>query len=203
MTCIERRSLSQVYDPGMTSAKHPRRRNAPQTRLRILAAAQQTFSRNGYSQTGIRDIAKIAQVNSALVSRYFGSKAALFEAALIDAMRVDEVVAGDRARLGERLARAFLDPALEIRPPALIGLSLGDPEARDIAARVTQEHVIRPMARWLGPPDAHARALELFMLAMAFVAYSRQLPLISAHKGSEKKVATWFAESVQQIVDRR
>jgi AcrR family transcriptional regulator len=186
----------------MNPAKTPRRRDATKTRQRILAAAQQAFSGSGYSQVGIRDIAAIADVNSALLLRYFGSKSALFEAALIDAMRLDDVLTGDRARLGVRLMHVFLDRRLEIRPPALIGLSLGDPDARDIAARVTQTHVIQPMARWLGPPDAHARSLEIFMLAMGFVAYSRQLPVISSNKASQKKVAAWFARTVQQIVDR-
>jgi AcrR family transcriptional regulator len=203
MTCSERGQELSSYGPRMSPPPPPKRRNAPQTRLRILAAAQQAFSRTGYSQTGIRDIAAIADVNSALLLRYFGSKSALFEAALIDAMRLDEVFAGDRAQLGTRLMHAFLDRRLEIQPPALIGLSLGDPAARDIAARVTLERVIRPMARWLGPPDAHARSLEIFMLAMGFVAYSRQLPVISANRSSEKKVAGWFADTVQQIVDRR
>ena len=187
----------------MNAAPTPRPRDATKTRQRILAAAQQAFSRSGYSEVGIRDIAAIAGVNSALLLRYFGSKSALFEAALIDAMRLDDVLAGDRARLGVRLMRLFLDRRLEIRPPALIGLSLGNPDARDIAARVTQAHVIQPVARWLGAPDGHARALEIFMLAMGFVAYSRQLPVISSNKTSQKKVATWFAQTVQQIVDRQ
>jgi AcrR family transcriptional regulator len=177
------------------------RRDASRTRQKILAAAQQAFAQMGYAQAGIRDIAAIAEVNSALLLRYFGSKAGLFEAALIEAMRSDEVFAGDRNRLGERLARLFLDRRLEIRPPAIIGLSLGDPEAREVAARVAEKHVITPLARWLGPPDAHARALQIFMLAMSFVAYSRQLPLISARRSCEKRVAAWLAKTLQQVVD--
>ena len=62
----------------MQSAKVRKPRNATRTRMKILAAAQQAFSDLGYAQAGIREIAAIAEVNSALLLRYYGSKAGLF-----------------------------------------------------------------------------------------------------------------------------
>lgn len=186
----------------MTPRTTPKRRNAPQTKAKILAAAQQAFAEHGYSQCGIRDIAAIADVSSTLLLRYYGSKAALFEAALIAAMPMaDLLIEGQREHFGETLAALFMDTRLEIRPPAIIALSIGDAEARAIATRVTESHIIAPLAKWLGAPDAEVRALEIVMMSMSFVQFSRQLPLIPARRGAGRKLARWFAETVQAIVD--
>jgi len=62
----------------MDAPGKPKRRNAPKTKAKILAASQEAFAELGYSQAGIRDIAAIAGVSSTLLLRYFGSKPALF-----------------------------------------------------------------------------------------------------------------------------
>jgi len=186
----------------MDTPTTPKQRNAQQTKAKILAAAQQAFAEHGYSQSGIRDIAAIADVSSTLLLRYYGSKAALFEAALIDAMPLADLLAGtERGHFGEALAALFMNPDLDIKPPSLIALSTGDADARGIATRVTAEHIIVPLAKWLGPPDAQTRALEIVMLSMSFVLFSRQFPLIPKRRGADRKLAGWLAASVQAIVD--
>ncbi len=179
----------------------PKRRNAEQTKARILAAAQKAFAEVGYARAGIRDIAEAADISSPMLLRYFGSKAGLFEAALTDAVSLEGVMEGDRRDIGKRLVALFNDPQREITPPAIIALSAGDPDARGITARVTEEHVIGPFARWLGGPGAEARATEIFMLATSFVIYSRQLPIISNNPARENDISTWLAQSIQAIVD--
>lgn len=182
----------------------PKRRNAAQTKAKILAAAQQAFSERGYSQAGIRDIATIADVSSTLLLRYYGSKAALFEAALIEAMPLADLLADTRReRFGEVLAGLFMNIDLDIKPPSIIVLSTGDADARSIATRVTEERIIAPLAKWLGPPDAQARALEVVMLSMGFVLFSRQLPLIPQRRGAARELARWLATTIQAIVDQR
>jgi AcrR family transcriptional regulator len=61
------------------------------TRERILSSARELFARNGIGNTSIRAIAAAADVDSALVHHYYGSKAQLFAAAVhipIDPMQV-------------------------------------------------------------------------------------------------------------------
>jgi len=61
------------------------------TRDRILTNARELFARNGIGKTSIRSIAAAADVDSALVHHYFGTKEQLFAAAVhipIDPMRV-------------------------------------------------------------------------------------------------------------------
>ena len=85
----------------------PRRRNARLTRAQILAAAQQAFSTVGYSQAGIRDIAEMVGVSSTILLRYFGSKAGLFEAALLDILDIGLMIPEDRSRFGRRIANLW------------------------------------------------------------------------------------------------
>lgn len=185
----------------MATADTPRRRNASATKARILRAAQQAFSQWGYAKAGIRDIADIAGVSSTLLLRYYGSKAGLFEAALIDAIRLDNVLQLDRGQFGETLAALFIDESMDITPPAILALATGHPESQQIATAAARQYVLEPLAKWLGPPDGHLRALEIFMLATSYVLYTRQVPLGPDSQAARRRLADWLAQSIQAIVD--
>lgn len=53
-----------------------------QKQIQIIEIAEQLFSENGYDGTSVRNIAKAAGVNVAMISYYFGSKEKLLEALL-------------------------------------------------------------------------------------------------------------------------
>lgn len=178
----------------------PRKRDAAATRARILEAAQRAFSETGYSHTGIREIARMAGTSSTLLLRYYGSKAGLFEAALTAAMPVEAVFAHPRETIGRALAEALLDPANAIRPPLMIALAAGDPEAAAIAARVFEARSVAPVAAWLAGPHGRARALEMAMLATGLVSYLRQLPLPGPTEAERAHIVDWFARAMQDIV---
>jgi AcrR family transcriptional regulator len=59
-----------------------RRRDAAATKAALLSAARDLFTERGYEQTTVRDIAARAGANQALLFRYFGSKDAVFQAAM-------------------------------------------------------------------------------------------------------------------------
>jgi len=52
---------------------------AQQTSLRILKAAAELFEKYGYYNVSIKEIADLAQSNSALISYYFGGKEKLYQ----------------------------------------------------------------------------------------------------------------------------
>lgn len=58
-----------------------------QTKTTIKDAAISLFYAKGFHGTSIRDIARKAGVNPALISYYFGGKQALFESLLIDFLK--------------------------------------------------------------------------------------------------------------------
>lgn len=181
----------------------PKPRNAEKSRAKILAAAQESFSKRGYSQAGIREIAGLADVSSTLLLRYFGSKAGLFEAALMDALQMEALFEFDKSEFGRLLADLLSNPRANLLPPSIVALSTGDDDARGIATRVTSEHVLKPLADWLGPPDGNVRALEIMMLGMGFVLFTHQFPLLVKSRAEEKSLTDWFLQSVQQIVDQK
>jgi AcrR family transcriptional regulator len=70
----------------------PVRRNANRTRRRILQAAIRLFSRHGLHAVSVDQIVAQAKVNKRMVYHYFGSKDALFEAALAEVYkRIEEI----------------------------------------------------------------------------------------------------------------
>ncbi len=74
----------------------------------VLEAARAEFAARGYEKASMRAIGRAAGVDAALLHHYFGTKDRLFLAALefpVDPRQVIEVaIAGDRARIGERVA---------------------------------------------------------------------------------------------------
>ena len=169
---------------------------------KILAAAEDAFSELGYSQAGIRDIASRAGITSPMLLHYFGSKIGLFEAALVEAMSNKDYLDFARGDFGRNLMSFFSNPDLQIRPPSMIVLSTGDAEAREVTARTLEEHSVLPLAEWLGPPDGYQRAIQITMLALSYVLFTRQVPLVPLGSDAGEGLVQWMAESIQRIVDQ-
>ncbi len=142
----------------MTPSEPTRIRNAAATRASILTAARERFLRDGYDQAGVRAIAAEAGVDPALICRYFGSKEGLF-AEVLQSTTGDsaDVVAGERAGFGERMARAMLDPSApcpdRIAFLQLAARSSSSPAASRLVRRHVETQFIAPFSRWLG--EAH------------------------------------------------
>lgn len=67
----------------------------------IIDIAEKLFARNGYNGTSVRDIAKEADVNIAMISYYFGSKekllAAVFSKRASDIkLQIEEILSNDK-----------------------------------------------------------------------------------------------------------
>ena len=93
-----------IESPSQTKP-HPR--DSERTRARILQAAIELFSSGSYEMVRSRDIADKAGIDVALINRYFGSKKALFAAALdviakvrpdLDAEDVEKLLCNDFAK---------------------------------------------------------------------------------------------------------
>jgi AcrR family transcriptional regulator len=143
-----------------------RRPGVPATRGRILAAARASFEEHGFDNASIRDVARRAKVDPALVHHYFGTKQRLFVAAMElpfdPTVEVPRLSAGDPERLGERLATFVLDvwedPKIRPSVVGLIRSAASDP----VAARMLRELIVngplQAIAAIAGGPDAELRA---------------------------------------------
>ncbi|HEX4354063.1 MAG TPA: helix-turn-helix domain-containing protein, partial [Polyangiales bacterium] len=134
---------------------------ADATRARIFAAAKRRFSQHSYEGVGLREIAADADVDAALVIRYFGSKEALFREVAAQAfspsMLLDKGVAGLPKRtaryllgdLDERAWRAGYDPL------RLLLCSIGSETAGPILAEHLDRGFIQPLAAALDGKQTH------------------------------------------------
>jgi AcrR family transcriptional regulator len=118
--------MKSSYNDFLVTSKSPKRsgrRPGPnQTRGAILDAARASFAERGYDAVSIRAVAREAGVDPALVHRFYGSKEALFSAAMelpVTPSRLVEALLADGVEhLGERLVRTFLE--LFDRPDAFV-----------------------------------------------------------------------------------
>jgi AcrR family transcriptional regulator len=180
----------------MEAKREPKRRNLELTKTKILAAAADTFSASGYAKAGLREIGERAGVAPSLVSRYFGTKAALFEEALIHVLRANSVFTWQKVGFGEAMAR-LIPARSNTAITVMLVLALADPEAKEIARRVSHEHMIQPLIDWLGPPNALERAMDMFSLMTGFVIQMDGLYPAPIPEHSLR----WLALSLQAIVD--
>jgi AcrR family transcriptional regulator len=185
----------------MTDMDMPRRRtrNITEKRVRIIAAAQILFTRKGYSQTSIKEIADHAEVAAGLVIKHFESKLKLFEVALIEAFSTSPFNPSGKAGFGVRLAEAILNRETEIASPAMIILSIEDEEVRRVTMNVVRDYGIKPTERWLGPPMAAERAIYINLLGLTLSLLDRLFG--SKLEGDLTFPVNMLIESIQRAVD--
>ncbi len=183
------------------TAKNTGQRDAARTRENILKAAQTLFARKGYTTVGVREVAAEAGVNATLIRRYFGSKEGLFRAAVEDFLQVDAFTDGPRAEFGDR-AVALLKYGEEI-PSALAMMmhATADPEARALCSALMHSHIDQPLADWLGGENAVARAAQINLLWIGYMAARQVLPLPALTGAVVDDTRRWLAVAIQALVD--
>lgn len=182
----------------------PRPRNADRTREDILRAACHAFSVHGYAQATVRQIASDAGINVALVIRYFGSKEGLFEAALLESLDIDRLIAGDRNAFGDRLAHLLTNASGDSpNPLAMMLLATSDIAARAVTLKRLTTHVTVPLARWLRGRNARERAVRITMLSSGYLTYQLLLPVPDRSAADVSDTREWLAKALQDQVDCR
>jgi AcrR family transcriptional regulator len=119
----------------------------PDTKTRILDAAEKLFGENGFDATSLRDITTEADVNLAAVNYHFQSKESLIEAVLmrgagpLNEKRLAMLDAAGPSPTLEKILEAFVGPILEqdFQPMApLMARVLASPE---VMKRVFAKHM--------------------------------------------------------------
>ena len=137
---------------------------------RSCAAARAAFARDGYQGASLRGIARDAEVDVALISHFFGSKAGLFGAVVEWPFDPDAAVAamlaGGRREVGARIAGVFVGHWRQeaTRSPilALMQASITDATAAALLREFLSTKLLMPSARRAArrPPRA-ARGPDL------------------------------------------
>ena len=134
--------------------------SSPDTKSKILDAAEHLFATDGYHATSLRGITAAAAVNLAAVNYHFGSKEALLEAVIVRRLTpLNEIRRGRLEALLQEaesagampacrdVLRSFIEPTLRLRQQgsetedfvALVGRTLAEP--RGIAMTIFMRHM--------------------------------------------------------------
>jgi AcrR family transcriptional regulator len=184
----------------------PRRRDAARTREALLDAARRRFARDGYAATTVRDIASDAGVNVALISRYFESKAGLFEACLLTASQAMSRSAGSvstLAEVAEAISYQSTGTGPDGEPPEALLLLLrtsGDPHAERSRIRVLRTFAERlaSLAGWeKDKPDEG----DLLLRAQLVVAAGMGIGVLRATGAPEPLMSATEAELASPVYD--
>ncbi len=149
-----------------------RRRNAADSRQTLLEAARELFAERGFDRSTTRDIGERAGLDPTLITRYFGSKAALYLATLRTDFAAEEpgalrdLLEPTRMlelldRIGRRGTGPIYDAALRPHSDPII-----DAEAR----AVLTERFVDPMEQRLrGDATAQDARLRAEIITAAFI----------------------------------
>jgi AcrR family transcriptional regulator len=180
----------------------PRCRNATATRQAILEAAKTCFMRDGYEQVGVRDIASRAGVDPALINRYFGSKERLFSEAVANKFDLSPLLDGDRATLGERLARYVLQKkstGADYDPLVALLRSSSSDVCSGMLRNAILEGFVRPLAARLEGPDAMSRAELVGSMLLGLLVHRTVIG--GAEASDNERILALVAPALQAYID--
>lgn len=147
----------------------PVTRNAAATRERLLDCARRCFVQDSYDAVSLREIARDAGVDVALIGRYFGSKKQLFRAALAtEDNRWEELAQADDlpSYLASMLATDDSKDAEHIERLLIMLRSAASPTASIIVRSTFKNEVLEPFANVLTGPQAERRAAMALAVLM-------------------------------------
>jgi len=163
------------------NVRRGRRPAGEDTRAAILDAARTEFSAKGYDASSLRAIARLAEVDPALVHHYFEGKAALFVESMSlpfnPAFLIDTILAGPQQDVGERLARTFFDIWESAKGRERLVALLRSAVSNEDAARMLREFLAREVfgkvAVAMAVPQPHLRAgmAAAQMIGLALMRY--------------------------------
>jgi AcrR family transcriptional regulator len=190
--------MPKPRETGASAAPH-RRRDAAASRERLLVAAGELFAEHGYDRTTARDIGERAEVDPAMIARYFGGKAQLFVAVLRaenDAETFADLFDQDRlAGLLARFDRQGPGPVAQVavRPYA-------DKAAQTAAAEELDRRVVAPLRDHFVREGDDQSPLRAELLTAAFVGV-----VLARRTGTLKQLAAADAEQllplIQELLD--
>ena len=195
------------------SASTAKPSKSDRTRAAILAAARERFAAQGYERTTVRDVAAKADIDPAMMIRYFGSKDGLFARAAVFDLRLPDmgVDRPGRARAGAGAALPRHLGGAGGQPGHGGAAALGRPRTRPPPSSCRRSSPGRCCRRCCGrrptTPVARAGLVASQLLGLAFCRYVLELPPVvgafpradRAGRGGDQSSATWSAEPREPI----
>jgi AcrR family transcriptional regulator len=198
-----------MFDRMPEERRSGRWRTGQQSKQRIVDAARERFTRDGYERATVRGIAADAGVDVAMVYYFFGNKEGLFSASILTgpehplhqlATLLDE----STEDIGPRLVRRFLEhwdeggifePLLTVWRSAAI-----QPAARKVLHDALAGPMAKRVAAEFGVADAVLR-VELVASHLTGLAFARyQLKIEPMASTPIDELVTWVGPTVQRYL---
>jgi AcrR family transcriptional regulator len=181
---------------GETALTEKPRRNAAETRKRILGVARTLFSKDVYRNVGTRDIAAAAGVNLTLINRYFGSKKQLFREVALSMSNIALSPGGEefeRKVMEDLLAEEDNPRKEKLR---LLLLSSMDSEVSDVVSEFFRERQKRGQATRESDHETRAflRLASLVGIALTFTL----LPEEDRAQLDKSRILDHFVKSIKE-----
>jgi AcrR family transcriptional regulator len=166
-----------------TAAPAPRRRHDAQaSRRALLDAARALFEERGYERATVRDIGERAEVDPALIARYFGGKEGLYLAALAESDRPP--LEGDPATIVATLLEQWDERGHSPISRALVSPALSD-DLRTQVRDILRDRLLTPLtaelqARDAAEPELRAEILVALVTGVALTRASGVLETLAA-----------------------
>lgn len=164
--------------------------------------AQKLFSEKGYDATGTREIAACANVNAALVARYFGSKKELFEAAILPAFDISEFLELENDAFPSVVANLFATkpPKEPFDPITALLKSAGSAEVGDVVRSAMMDQAIAPMTLKLTGRNPEQRAAVIFALLAGFDLFRRTIGVSALGAEDETKAQRLLEDILDTLI---
>ena len=177
-------------------------RRSDRSRAAILAAARDRFAADGYERATIRAIAADAQIDPAMVMRYFGSKEKLFAAAAEFDLRLPDLTAIPREQIGAVLVRHFVDRwDGDGTLTALLRVGVTHESAAERMREIFASQLVTLLTGWTRDEAAarvRAGLVASQILGLALCRYVLSLPPVAALSPDE--VVDWLGPTVQRYL---
>lgn len=135
------------------------RRSKDETRDAIRRAAARLFPAQGFAATSVRDIAREAEADPALVIRYFGSKERLFLETMTVENTFEAMEDAPPGRLGVAVLQRILLSGPRARQVYTALIRAADrADVRSYLVQANEAQLVGPIARRIGGPGARFRA---------------------------------------------
>lgn len=158
---------------------------ADMTREKLLCHARASMWRYGYSNVSLRQIAKAAGVDVALVSRYFGGKRGLFEATLDGVFDTPQAEGPDA--LVEMVVQLFVSHPRDTAAPTILHLMQMNAQDEEVGAlvRAAQQCELQSMIETAVGDRPRAALFMAAILGISGAEKSLHLTGIAPHDSPE------------------
>jgi len=157
------------------------------TREKLLLQAHRQFWTRGYSNVSVRQIAKAAGVDVALISRHFGSKLGMFEETLSKAFVLPVQWPCAYDDLVETMVQVFVGSPRDRENPSAMRMLLAnaqDDEVGELVRETFNTRFFRGVEKTIGD-QKRATLFMAVLLGMSVAEKTLNLPGMDTPKGDE------------------